>query len=75
MSNLESQWPGYSIASFLDMHVKPWIYGNIFTGMLYGTMVVIVIAYLRILVVHVIGENQLSKQQWILSIFVVVAFV
>ncbi|KAF8987867.1 hypothetical protein BDQ17DRAFT_1374605, partial [Cyathus striatus] len=61
--------------SFTGVYGKPWIYGNISAGVLYGAILVIVIAYLRILVVHVKGEKPLSKQQWILSIYVAGTFV
>ncbi|KAF8995697.1 hypothetical protein BDQ17DRAFT_1430204 [Cyathus striatus] len=60
---------------FTDTYVKPWIYGNISAGVLYGAIVVIVIAYFHILVIRVKRENPLSKQQWILSIYVAGTFV
>ncbi|KAF9012069.1 hypothetical protein BDQ17DRAFT_1420465 [Cyathus striatus] len=63
------------VTSIMDLYVKPWIYGNIFAGMLYGAIVLIVIAYLRILVIHVKGKKLISAQERILSIYVAVAFV
>ncbi|KAF8995694.1 hypothetical protein BDQ17DRAFT_1430201 [Cyathus striatus] len=65
----------YTTASLSDKYGKPWIYGNIFTEMLYGAIVVIVITYLCILVLHTKGKKSLSAQQLILSIYIAVAFV
>ncbi|KAF9004398.1 hypothetical protein BDQ17DRAFT_1424828 [Cyathus striatus] len=59
---------------YMDEYVMPWIYGNIFAGVLYGAIVLIMIGYLRILAIHVKGKQPLSTQQQIISIYVVVAF-
>ncbi|KAF8986325.1 hypothetical protein BDQ17DRAFT_1436323 [Cyathus striatus] len=64
-----------TIAYYTDVRAKPWIYGNIFAGALYGAIVLIAIAYLRILVIHIKGKKLLSTQQRILSIYVAVAIV
>ncbi|KAF8983368.1 hypothetical protein BDQ17DRAFT_1437438 [Cyathus striatus] len=58
-----------------DTSVKSWLYGNMFAGILYGTIVFTVIAYLRILVIHVKGENPPRRQQWTPSIHVAGTFV
>ncbi|KAF8995700.1 hypothetical protein BDQ17DRAFT_1330418 [Cyathus striatus] len=60
---------------YMDLYIKPWIYGNIFGGMLYGAIVLISIAYIRILFVHIKRKKPLTTQQRILSTYVVVAFV
>ncbi|KAF8975987.1 hypothetical protein BDQ17DRAFT_1385114, partial [Cyathus striatus] len=55
----------------INFYIRQWIYGNVFAGMLYGAIVLITIAYLRILTTLFRGKKSLSTQQWILSMYIV----
>ncbi|KAF8980364.1 hypothetical protein BDQ17DRAFT_1380762, partial [Cyathus striatus] len=54
---------------------KTWIYGNVIAGIIYGAIVLVGIAYFRIIAIQIIGKRMLSKQQWILSVYVMIAFI
>ncbi|KAF8985341.1 hypothetical protein BDQ17DRAFT_1335909 [Cyathus striatus] len=58
-----------------DVPIRPWIYGNIFSGMTYGAVLLVGIAYFRLVVIHVKGGKRLSTQQWVLSAYAVMALV
>ncbi|KAF8993859.1 hypothetical protein BDQ17DRAFT_1367779 [Cyathus striatus] len=58
-----------------DTIIRPWMYGNIFSGIVYGSIVILYFAYIQLMRRQYRNVDQPSRQAWILLGYATLTFI
>ncbi|KAF8993855.1 hypothetical protein BDQ17DRAFT_1431445 [Cyathus striatus] len=58
-----------------DVVVRPWVYGNLFSGVIYGAIAILYLAYLQLVRKQYPKFDVLTRQAWMLMGYATVTFI